>query len=706
MRKLFLTLLLAAITSLGMPALTVVNTAGNLSQLVGNTQITELTVTGTMDARDFLFISEELNELTSIDLSQATILPYNTGQALYGTVTAYNANEVPRTAFFGKKLTSVTLPNGIQSIGFAAFAGCDRLQSVTLPSSLVYLADYAFAGSGLTSIELSSAIIDMGKGVFSRCEAMTSAVINSRSVGDFAFLGDISLTNVSLGAGVEYIFKGAFNGCSALKGLTIDPSCNLSRIDDEAFINSGLEEINIQSMGVGTIGEWAFAQTKLSSLHLSDGMTNLGVGALAHNPLLTTVTLPGLSHDSDNGRADDGGAGGRRRAAAAPAPSHTLVNISDYTFAGDGMLNAGNLLREDVTRIGDYAFYNVSAAIDTMYLPGTINYLGDMAMAGMIGMKVLKTDATTVPELGENVWAGVNQSSVPLITPDSESTELYKEADQWKYFFFQDGGFLLGDVNDDGDVNIADVTTLIDYLLGSGIEINFLNSDVNQDGMINIADVTSLIDLLLTNSAKKSLHRIGTQFAAQYPGTNDHLVPASVVMRSGDTRTVEVALANDEHDYTAMQFELVLPEGVSLNAVEGCNRGNNHSFYRIQHEVEENVYTIMGVSMTKNNTFAGNEGNVLRLTISADETFDAHNAEILLANVIFVTKQHVTYLASDAKAPINDGSGINEITGHKEVAAIRYINVAGQESDTPFEGINIIVTTYTDGTSTTAKVIK
>jgi len=64
MRKLFFTLLLAAVTTVGVHALTVQNTAGGLSQLVDDTQITELTVTGTMDARDFLFITEKLTELT------------------------------------------------------------------------------------------------------------------------------------------------------------------------------------------------------------------------------------------------------------------------------------------------------------------------------------------------------------------------------------------------------------------------------------------------------------------------------------------------------------------------------------------------------------------------------------------------------------------------------------------------------------------
>lgn len=59
--------------------------------------------------------------------------------------------------------------------------------------------------------------------------------------------------------------------------------------------------------------------------------------------------------------------------------------------------------------------------------------------------------------------------------------------------------FILGDVNDDHTVNIADVTALIDYLLGSGNAVNELAADVNGDQNINIADVTALIDMLLSN---------------------------------------------------------------------------------------------------------------------------------------------------------------------------------------------------------------
>ena len=57
---------------------------------------------------------------------------------------------------------------------------------------------------------------------------------------------------------------------------------------------------------------------------------------------------------------------------------------------------------------------------------------------------------------------------------------------------------LVGDVNKDGSVNIADVTALIDYLLNDASAAP-VEADVNQDGIVNVADLTDLIDLMLSN---------------------------------------------------------------------------------------------------------------------------------------------------------------------------------------------------------------
>lgn len=53
-----------------------------------------------------------------------------------------------------------------------------------------------------------------------------------------------------------------------------------------------------------------------------------------------------------------------------------------------------------------------------------------------------------------------------------------------------------GDVNGDGEVNIADVNAVIDMILTQVID---KAGDVNEDGEVNIADVNSLIDMILNN---------------------------------------------------------------------------------------------------------------------------------------------------------------------------------------------------------------
>lgn len=59
-----------------------------------------------------------------------------------------------------------------------------------------------------------------------------------------------------------------------------------------------------------------------------------------------------------------------------------------------------------------------------------------------------------------------------------------------------------GDVNHDGNISIADVAVLIDYLLGIDNDACEICADVNDNGEISIADVTALIDKLLIAPAQ------------------------------------------------------------------------------------------------------------------------------------------------------------------------------------------------------------
>ena len=51
-------------------------------------------------------------------------------------------------------------------------------------------------------------------------------------------------------------------------------------------------------------------------------------------------------------------------------------------------------------------------------------------------------------------------------------------------------------------------------------------------------------------------------------------------------------------------------------------------------------------------------------------------------------------------------TSVESVNADKQVAGVQYVNLAGMTSDKPFDGLNIVVTSYTDGTTATTKVVK
>ena len=82
-------------------------------------------------------------------------------------------------AFYGcSGLTSLTIPSGVTSIGYGAFAGCSGLTSLTIPSSVTEIGDYAFYGcSGLNSIYVyPENLPELGTDIFDGCNAQNCTV--------------------------------------------------------------------------------------------------------------------------------------------------------------------------------------------------------------------------------------------------------------------------------------------------------------------------------------------------------------------------------------------------------------------------------------------------------------------------------------------------------------------------------------------------
>ena len=115
-------------------------------------------------------------------------------------------------------------------------------------------------------------------------------------------------------------------------------------------------------------------------------------------------------------------------------------------------------------------------------------------------LKFTKTNGSTVTYSVEGIKITYDNSNVTVTNVDGTATIPLAEV-QDMYFSNEAGGesdYKMGDVNKDDEVSIADVTALIDYLLGGDEStINVLAANVNGDEKVSIEDLTALIDMLL-----------------------------------------------------------------------------------------------------------------------------------------------------------------------------------------------------------------
>ena len=116
-------------------------------------------------------------------------------------------------------------------------------------------------------------------------------------------------------------------------------------------------------------------------------------------------------------------------------------------------------------------------------------------------LKFTKTNGTTLTYSVEGLKVTYTTSNVNITNVEGTATIALSEVQNM--YFSNEGGatVMIGDVNNSGDVTIADVTALIDYLLsGDASNINLAAADCNNSGDVTIADVTALIDYLLSGT--------------------------------------------------------------------------------------------------------------------------------------------------------------------------------------------------------------
>ena len=442
------------------------------------------------------------DSVTSIESSTFENCTSLTSIAIPNSVTS-----IESSAFYGcKSLTSVTIPDSVTSIGDYTFDYCTSLASVTIPDSVTRIGEGAFGSTSLTSITIPDSVTSIGDYTFASCTSLTSITIpdSVTSIGEGAFRDCTNLTSITIPDSVASIEKRAFRDCTNLTSITIPDS--VASIGESTFENcTSLTSITIPN-SVTSIGDYTFNNCKsLTIITIPDSVTSIGDYTFRNCTSLTSITIP----DSVTSIGE---------CAFMYCENLTIYGYKN-TAAEEYALNNGfgfiNLaeertLTDKATSISVSGVVNSNADLNVSKLENT--YEKSVATYDITlqkdGIAIQPDGAITI-----KIPSDVKDCKVMWLKDDGTAEDMNAEYTDGCYVFttnhlsvyalVQNKQYLKGDANQDGIVNVNDVTYLQMHIAGKKNtdgsafidetnKLLFDRIDMNKDGKLSVADVTAL----------------------------------------------------------------------------------------------------------------------------------------------------------------------------------------------------------------------
>lgn len=263
---------------------------------------------------------------------------------------------------------NVVIPDGVKVIGEGSSVFGNNIESVTIPASVTEIADYAFNGcAGLKSVTFAdgSQLNRIGGSAFYAANSLESLTIpeSVTEIGIYAFCAMSRLRTISLPASLKNVCGGEWFGNLFARGTYGAPESLINvnimgegryasydgavySSDNKTLIYcpAAKKSLNFAD-GVETIGEYAFCNSRLTSVTIPGTVKSIAANAFNRSKM-TTVEIPG---------------------------SVETIGSSAFFFA-----NVSNLiLNEGLLRIEDAAFSQSRVAQVT--IPASVTYIGETA---------------------------------------------------------------------------------------------------------------------------------------------------------------------------------------------------------------------------------------------------------------------------------------------------------------------------------------
>ena len=310
-------------------------------------------------------------------------------------------------------ITSVTIPNGVTTIGFSAFNGCVKLEKIKFSSNLDTVCENAFNNTKWFNNQ-SNGLVYVGKVAYKYKGDMprnTKITVKSDtvSISESAFKDCANLTAILIPSSVKHIDKYALYNCQGLTKLNFNDG--IERIENDAFGScEKLTSVNF-SETLKSIGAFAFVECKkLSEITIPQSVTSVGEYAFSGCENLASVTV------SDDLPYVGGRAFEKTKWLNSQPDGVVYIGKSAYGYKGDMPKNTELSLKSGITNISGYAFYE-EKNLTSVKIPETVNRIGNWAFLDCEGLKNVN-----IPDGVKRIesWTFSNCSSLTNITvPDS-----------------------------------------------------------------------------------------------------------------------------------------------------------------------------------------------------------------------------------------------------------------------------------------------
>ena len=470
-----------------------------------DTPIERLKMSASLASFPPLYLDETLKEISFGKNSRMTTIgeyAFSNYKLLKHFQFPDNLNKIEARAFEGcENLEELIFPKTLKTIENSAFSGCIGLTSVNFPSSMTNIGIGVFDGcKGLTSITIPNSVTSIGNGAFYNCSGLQSVNIPNSvtSIGNYAFYKCSSLAEVIIPASVTSIGKFALYTSSnnlRVKSLIMNPFSyeyqaiypqvtlivpdgTKEKYKETSYWNQFYTIMEESGLKVDekfrVVEEDKYIDVKITNTdsRTVEIQSVLGI----HVSLTGKVVLPSYVKGPDD-------------------KIYTITAIGKSGMYGRDMKWTSIVLPSTVTTIGNSAFSS-SPTLKDITIPASVTSIGESAFATCTALESVTVKAETPISIPESTFKNTSNLTTLYVPKGSESA--YRNAPVWgdiKNIIGIDMA-ALGDINEDGEVDVTDVVELIDMVLAGS---NDPAGDINGDGEVDVTDVVELIDIVLGN---------------------------------------------------------------------------------------------------------------------------------------------------------------------------------------------------------------